>query len=64
MVRARIYSGEATEQDPGRVQNLLDLRRPETGGELMHFLPAVICIRCVLPDLAALEVPRRSCRNR
>ena len=41
----RIYSGEATIQDPARVQGLLDLRRPETGGELMHFLQALNWVR-------------------
>lgn len=36
-----VYSGTATVLDPERTQGSLDLRRPSTGGELMHILKAV-----------------------
>ena len=54
-----VYLGEATFPDPERVQGLLELRRPETGNELMHFVHAVGWLRSALPDLGKLEAPLR-----
>ena len=36
----KIYSGTAVRHDPGRVRGLVEMRRPETVGELMKFLQA------------------------
>lgn len=55
----RINSVDETIHDTAHVKGLLGLRRPETGGEPMHFLQAVNWIRCALPDLDTLEVPLR-----
>ena len=54
-----LYSDQATLPDPDRIQGLLELRRPETGGELMHFLHAVGWLRCAIPEMANLEAPLR-----
>ena len=55
----RVYSDQAALLDPKRIQELLELRRPETGGELMHFLHAVGWLRCAIPEMANLEAPLR-----
>ena len=46
----RVHSGEATLPDPDWIQGLLELRRPETGDELMHFVHAVGWLWSALPE--------------
>ena len=36
------------------------MRRPETAGELMHFIQAINWMRTSLPELAELEAPLRA----
>ena len=36
----KIYSGTAVRHDPGRVRGLVEIRGPETVGDLMKFLQA------------------------
>ena len=45
--------------DPARIEGLLSLRRPETGGELQHFLAAVNWMHTHLPELAKMNAPLR-----
>ena len=41
----KLYSQGQTKHDPERLTHLVTMRRPETAGELMHFLQAVDWLR-------------------
>lgn len=56
----RIYSGEATRPDPDRVYEFVELRRPETDGEPVHFIHAVNWVGLATLELAELEAILRS----
>ena len=58
MVR-ELYSAEGVHHDPARIEGLLNLRRPETGLELQHFLAATNWLRLHLPMLAEVVSPLR-----
>ena len=49
-----LYSGTVVRHDPGRVRGLVEMRRPETVGELMKFLQATNWMRLSLPSRRAL----------
>lgn len=51
----RLDSGVATLSDPEHAQALLELRRPEHGGELTNFTHAVNRSRPSLPELVEIE---------
>ena len=55
----KILSGQTVSHDPERTQELSELRRPETAGELMQFLQAINWMRTCLPELAEIEAPLR-----
>ena len=55
----KVYSQGATQHDGERVSGLANLRRPETAGELMHFLQAVNWLRTSLPRMAEIVAPLR-----
>ena len=55
-----IYSGTAVRHDPGRVRGLVEMRRPETVGELMKFLQATNWMHLSLPHIAEVVAPLRA----
>ena len=50
--------------DPERIRGLVEMRRPETVGELMQFLQAANWMRLSLPDMAEVVSPLRSLLER
>ena len=54
------YSGTAVRHDPERGRGLVEMRRPETVGELMKFLQATTWMRLSLPHMADIVTPRRA----
>jgi hypothetical protein len=53
----RYADGEGVWHDPQRVQGLLDMREPESAGELMQYLCALGWMRLHLPMLAEVAGP-------
>ena len=58
--RGKLYSGTAVRHDPGRVRGLVEIRRPETVGELINFLQATNWMRLSLPHMAEVVAPLRA----
>ena len=56
----KLYSGTAVRHDPERVRGLVEMRRPETVGELMKFLQATNWMRLSLPHMAEVVAPLRA----
>ena len=56
----KLYSGTAVRHDPERVRGMVEMRRPETVGELMKFLQATNWIRLSLPHMAEVVAPLRA----
>ena len=46
--------------DPERIRGLVEMRRPETVGELMQFLQAANWMRLSLPNMAEVVSPLRA----
>ena len=57
---SKLYSGTAVRHDPGRVRELVEMRRPATVGELMKFLQATNWTRLSLPYMAEIVAPLRA----
>ena len=57
----KVYSQGQVKHDPERLTSLGTMRRPETAGELMQFLPAVYLLRTrtSLPRMAEVVYPLR-----
>ena len=55
----KLYSADGVRHDPARIESLLNLRRPETGLELQHFLAATNWLHLHLPMLAEVVSPLR-----
>ena len=55
-----LYSGTVVRHDPGRVRGLVEMRRPETVGELMKFLQATNWMRLPLLHIAEIVAPLRA----
>ena len=55
----KVYSGHSVKHDPERIRVLVEMRRPETIGELMKFLQAANWMRLSLPNMAKVVAPRR-----
>ena len=53
----KLYSGTAVRYDLGRVRGLVEMRRPETVGELMKFLQEKNWMRLSLPHMAEIVAP-------
>ena len=49
--------------DPERIRGLIEMRRPETVGELMQFLQAANWMRPPLPDMTEVVSPLRALRK-
>ena len=56
----KLYSGTVVRHDPERVRGLVEMRRPETVGELMKFLQATNWMRLSLPHMAEIVSPLRA----
>ena len=56
----KLYSGTAVRHDPERVRGLVEMRGPETVGELMKFLQAANWMRLSLPHMAKVVAPLRA----
>ena len=56
----KLYSGTAVRHDPECVRGLVEMRRPETVGELMKFLQATNWMRLSLPHMAEVVAPLRA----
>ena len=56
----KLYSGTAVRHDPEGVRGLVEMRRPETVGELMKFLQATNWMRLSLPHMAEIVAPLRA----
>ena len=56
----KLYSRTAAKRDPERVCGLVEMRRPETVGELMKFLQATNWMRLSLPHMAEIVAPLRA----
>ena len=50
--------------DPERIRGLVEMRRPETVGELMQFLQAANWMRLPLPNMAEVVSPLRALLER
>ena len=55
----KVYSQGRVSHDPVRLQDLSDMRRPETAAELMKFLQAMNWLRTSLPRMAEVVAPLR-----
>ena len=55
----KLYSAEGVRHDPARIEGFLNVRRPETGLELQHFLAATNWLHLHLPMLAEVVSPLR-----
>ena len=53
----KLYSASGVWRDPARIEGLLSLRRPETGGERQHFFAAVKRMPTHLPELPKIIFP-------
>jgi hypothetical protein len=51
------WTAEGIQHDHSRIEVLGEMRRPETGGELMSFLAAVNWMRNHLPDFSRVAKP-------
>ena len=60
----KLYSGTGVRHDPERIRGLVEMRRPETVGELMQFLQAANWTRLSLPDMAEVVSPLRALLER
>ena len=60
----KLYSGTGVRHDPERIRGLVEMRRPETVGELMQFLQAANCMRLSLPNMAEVVSPLRALLER
>ena len=60
----KLYSGTGVRHDPERIQGLVEMRRPETVGELMQFLQAANWMRLSLPNMAGIVSPQRALSER
>ena len=56
----KLYSGTTVRHDPERVRGLVEMRRPETVGELMKFLQATNWMCLSLPHMAEVVAPLRA----
>ena len=56
----KLYSGTAVRHHPGRVRRLVEMRRPETVGELMKFLQVTNWMRLSMPHMAETVAPLRA----
>ena len=55
----KLYSGTGVRHDPERFRGLVEMRRPETFGELMQFLQAANWMRLSLHNMAEVVSPLR-----
>ena len=60
----RAYSGTDVQHVPERIRGLVEMRRPETVGELMKFLQAANWMRLSLPNMAEIVSPLRALLER
>ena len=56
----KLYSGTSVRYDPQRIRGLVEMRRPETVGELIQFLQAVNWMRLSLPNMVEVVSPLRA----
>ena len=56
----KLYSGTTVRHETGRVRGLVEMRRPETVGELIKFLQATNWMRLSLPHMAEVVAPLRA----
>ena len=56
----KLYSRTTVRHDPGRVCELVEMRRPETVGELMKFIQATSWMRLSLPHVEEIVAPLRA----
>ena len=56
----KLYSGTAVRHDQGCMRGLVEMRRPETMGELMKFLQATNRMCLSLPHMAEIVAPLRA----
>ena len=53
----KLYSGTGVRHDPERIRGLVEMRCPETVGELMQFLEVANWMRQSLPNMAEVVSP-------
>ena len=56
----KVYLGTSVKPDPERIRGLVEMRRPETYGELMKFFQEVIWMHLSLPSVAEVMSPLRA----
>ena len=60
----KLYSGTGVRHDPERIRRLVEMRWPETVGELMHILQAANRMRLSLPNMAEVVSSLRALLER
>ena len=60
----KLYSGTGVRHDPERDRGLVEMRRPETLGELIQFLQAASWMWLSLPNMAEVVSPLRALLKR